>query len=287
MFAVMGITGQVGGAVARNLLSAGAEVRAVVRDAARAKPWAERGCSLALADIHDPAALTAAFAGTEGAFVMLPSLFDPAPGFPEARAMIAALRSALQAAKPGKVVVLSTIGADATRPNLLTQLGLLEQGLADLPIPVTFLRAAWFMENAQWDVAPARETGVIHSFLQPLDRPIPMVSSQDVGATAAALLRESWSGERVIELQGPEPVTPNDIASAFAAALGRPVQAGVVPHDRWEMLFRELGMKNPEPRVQMLDGINEGWIAFHEGGAQARRGDTGLETVIRGLVAKS
>jgi NAD(P)H dehydrogenase (quinone) len=35
-------------------------------------------------------------------------------------------------------------------------------------MPACFIRAAWFMENAAWDVAPARDTGVISSFLQPL-----------------------------------------------------------------------------------------------------------------------
>ena len=38
MFAITGITGNVGGEVARNLLAAGRPVRAVVRDIAKAKP---------------------------------------------------------------------------------------------------------------------------------------------------------------------------------------------------------------------------------------------------------
>ena len=61
MFAITGITGQVGGEVARNLLAARHSVRAVVRDVGKGKAWAERGCDLVSADINDPAALTAAF----------------------------------------------------------------------------------------------------------------------------------------------------------------------------------------------------------------------------------
>jgi uncharacterized protein YbjT (DUF2867 family) len=41
MYAITGITGKVGGAVARTLLAAGQPVRAVVRDAAKARSWAE------------------------------------------------------------------------------------------------------------------------------------------------------------------------------------------------------------------------------------------------------
>ena len=55
MFAITGITGNVGGEVARNLLAAGQPVRAVVRDLTKGETWSKSGCSLAAADI-DPAA---------------------------------------------------------------------------------------------------------------------------------------------------------------------------------------------------------------------------------------
>ena len=209
MYAITGITGQVGGALARTLLTAGQPVRAVARDANRAAPWAARGCDVALADMTDTAALTTAFSNTAGVFVLLPPCFDPSPGFPETRAVIDAVGSALRTAQPRKVVCLSTIGAQATQVNLLTQLTMIEQAFGDLPMPVAFLRPAWFLENAAWDVATARDTGVIHSFLQPLDRSVPMVATEDVGRTAAALLQDEWTGARIVELEGPRRVSPN------------------------------------------------------------------------------
>lgn len=91
MFAIMGVTGQVGGAVANKLLADGAKLRAIVRDPSKAVVWAECGCELALADINDAISLSRAIEGTDGAFVMLPPLFDPSPGFLEARRAIANL----------------------------------------------------------------------------------------------------------------------------------------------------------------------------------------------------
>jgi len=44
MFAITGITGQVGGAVARALIDNGQQVRAVVRDAEKGAAWARQGC---------------------------------------------------------------------------------------------------------------------------------------------------------------------------------------------------------------------------------------------------
>ncbi len=285
MYAVTGITGQVGAAVARSLLSAHQPVRAVVRDRAKGAAWAQLGCNLAVADLADVSALTAAFEETEGVFAMLPPVFDPAPGFPEAVRFIETLHEALVRAKPKKIVVLSTVGADAPQPNLLNVLGLLEQALSDLPQPVTFLRAAWFMENAAWDIASARG-GVIQSYLQPLDRPIPMISTDDVGRTAATLLQERWEGRRVVELEAAQRVSPNILAAAFAKALSQPVRAEAVPREQWESIFRGQGMQNPTPRMQMIDGFSAGWIDFKDRGAHARKGAIGIDQAIATLIQR-
>ncbi|HEV7855601.1 MAG TPA: NmrA family NAD(P)-binding protein [Herminiimonas sp.] len=286
MFAITGITGQVGGVVARIMLASGSNVRAVVRNADKAKNWAAQGCEIAVAEINDATALEKAFTGVDGVFILLPPTFDPSPGYPEARHTIGVIRTALAAARPPKVVCLSTIGANATQPNLLNQLGILEQELGTLPMPIAFLRAAWFMENAAWDIAPARKQGVIPTFLQPLDKPVPMVATADVGRVAAELLQEEWTGRRVINLEGPRRITPNEVAASFANILGKSVRAEIVPRDTWQDLFTSQGMKNPIPRMQMLDGFNEGWIEFDQGEAYSRKGSVTIDTVLKSLIEK-
>jgi NAD(P)H dehydrogenase (quinone) len=285
MYAITGITGQVGGAVARNLLDAQQPVRAVVRNATKGETWKNHGCELALANMDDAQALTAAFNGAEAVFVLLPSSFDPAPGFPEVRKFSAALRTALEATRPARVVCISTIGAQAIQPNLLNQLAIMEEILGELPMPIAFLRPAWYMENFSWDVTPAREKGVISSFLQPLAKPFPMVATADIGRVAADLLQENWSARRVIELEGPHRITPIEVATTFTKLLERPVRMEPVPREKWEALFKSQGMKNPLPRIQMLDGFNEGWIEFESGQTGSQKGTVELETVLGGLLA--
>jgi len=58
-----------------------------------------------------------------------------------------------------------------------------------------------------------------------------------------------------------------------------------VPRDFWEDLLRWRGMKNPMPRIRMLDGFNEGWIEFQDGGSKAMKGQTTATAVIAALVA--
>src|SRR5271167_4450539 len=99
MFAITGITGNIGGKVANNLLAAGERVRAVMRDVSKGDAWVERGCEVAKADITDAADLASAFKGAEGVFILVPPYFDPLPDFSEARAIGPALRSAIEAAR--------------------------------------------------------------------------------------------------------------------------------------------------------------------------------------------
>ena len=287
MYAITGITGKVGGALARTLLAANQPIRAVVRNADKAREWTGRGCEIAFASMNDAPALAAAFEGVAGVFLLPPSEFDPARGFPEARAVIDSVVAALERSRPGKVVCLSTIGAQAATANLLTQRTLMEQALSMLTIPVTFLRPAWFMENFAWDVASARDAGLIASFLQPLHKPFPMIATVDVGRFAAELIQQDWTGRRVAELEAERRVTPNEVAATFAKVLGRSVKAEVVPRETWASLFESQGMKYPEMRIRMLEGFNEGWIEFEGDGADVVKGRTELETVLRGLVSQN
>jgi uncharacterized protein YbjT (DUF2867 family) len=211
-------------------------------------------------------------------------VFDPAPGFPEARATAAALDQALRAARPARVVCLSTIGAQAAQANLLSQHTLMEEVWSALPLDVTILRPSWFIENLRWDVDAARTSGVIPAFLQPTDRRVPMVATADIGRVAAQLLVEAGQGRRIVELDGPAAVSPDDIAAALSQALGRPVRAEPVPRAGWDALFRSQGMRNPEPRIRMLDGFNEGWIRFEGGAATHVRGATPLAELVEQLV---
>jgi NAD(P)H dehydrogenase (quinone) len=287
MYAITGITGKVGGELARALLAAGQPVRAIVRDKKKGEVWATLGCEVAFADMEDARSLTAAFKNATAVFILPPSEFDPKPGYPEAQVVIDSVVEALRAAKPKKVLCLSAIGADAVHDNLLSQRTMMEAALRELPLPLTILRPAWFIENAVWDVAAARDTGLMPSFLQPVDKVFPMVGTKDVGRVAGRLIQENWSGLRIVELEGPSRVSPNGLADAFASVIGKPVQVAPVPRESWETLFRAQGMKNPEPRIRMLDGFNEGWIEFQNHGSNAVKGTVTAAEVIAALVAKA
>jgi NAD(P)H dehydrogenase (quinone) len=289
MFTIIGITGRVGGSTAESLLAAGKKVRGIVRDKARAGHWAEQGVELLHGSLDDIAVLTEAFRGSDGVFVMVPPYFAPAPGYPETKRDVANIRSALVAAKAKKVVYLSSVGAQRQHGlGLITQSHILEEEMRTLPSANAFIRAAWFLENYQWDVQPARERGEIDMYLTP-DRSLSMVATQDIGELAAKTLQQEWNGNRVLELEGPQKYSPTAAAVAFSRLLGRPVTGNPIPRSEWHRLFVQQGTAadRTAPRIEMLDGFNSGWIDFAGDDAEHFKGKTTLEEVIRSLTAKT
>ncbi len=289
MYTVTGITGNVGGAVARALLKAGKKVRGVVRDPAKAAAWAAAGVELFVAEVQDAAAMENAFRGVEGVFVMIPPFFAPLEGFPETRAIVSALRRALAAARPEKAVYLSSVGAQHNHGlGLITQSHILETEMGSLPIAGAFLRAAWFLENYQWDIGPARERGEMDVYLNPVDRAFPMVATADIGQLAATVLQQQWIGRRVLELEGPRKYSPLEAAQTLGRLLGRPVQTKLIPPAEWQARFEQpdLPPERTAARIEMLGGFNSGWIDFECAGTEHFTGSHTLEAVLEKLIGE-
>ena len=290
MFAILGITGNVGGRTAQTLLAAGKKVRGIVRDKSKAAHLAKQGAELVTGDISDTASLVKAMQECEGVFVMNPPNFAPEPGFPEARASLSNIHAALAKAGPPKAVYLSSIGAQHDRGlGLITQSHMLEEIMGKLPVANAFIRAAWFLENYQWDVQSARESGQLDAYLEPATKEFPMVATQDIGDLAAKTLLESWKGNRVLELEGPKRYSPLDAAKAFSKILGREVKVRPIPRSQWQEKFVIQGMPTDRTsgRIEMIEGFNSGWIDFEGGDAEHFMGKLTIDEVIKNLVAKT
>ncbi len=288
MYAVMGITGNVGGAIANTLLQHGKQVRGIVRDEAKAQAWKERGVEVVVANYDDN--LAPAFTGVEGIFAMIPPNLTPDPGFPDSIARIAAIRKAVIAAKPPRAVFLSSIGSERNSGlGLIAATHILEEQLGSTGVPSAFLRAGSFMENILHSLPAARATGQYFAFYQPLDHRYPLVTTEDIGRIGAECLLQSWEGNRFIEISGPTYYSSNDVAVALGGALGRPINAVAVPRETWVETMAQHGIPAhlSGPYIEMLDSFNSGWIDFGVAGTEHVKGSTDLLTAVKSLVSKS
>jgi uncharacterized protein YbjT (DUF2867 family) len=207
-FTVIGATSDTGRIVQQQLEAAGHIVRPVAR---------RHGVSL-----DDTAALAQAFAGAWGAYLMMP--FDLAAKDLHAREreLCSNFAQALRASGLRRVVVLSGLSADLKGGSSLGA-SLLEDVIGRTDIPeVVFLRAGWFMENFAKGLAfTAQAASGVFATPFRADRPLPMVSAEDVGRRAAELLMSDEPGERVQELLGARDYTMADATAVMSEAMGR------------------------------------------------------------------
>jgi uncharacterized protein YbjT (DUF2867 family) len=281
MFLVMGITGQVGGATARHLLAQGKNVRALVRDRAKAASWAAQGVELVDGDWNDAGTIARALDGVEGAFVMLPVVWTPSLDFKEAKGVIANFVQALTEVEPPRVVALSSMGAHRAQGlGMITALSLLEQGLRNLTSPIAFVRAGGFFENFLFGLQAA-QGGTLPVFYDPTHRKSTMVATNDIGAEVATLLSgPTWSGQRVIELGSM--VSADEVAVQLGEVLQRDVKAFAIPRAGWSAAFEQFGIpKGQTAQAEaMYDAVNSGWMELGVEGTEHVAGTTSARDVF-------
>jgi uncharacterized protein YbjT (DUF2867 family) len=280
MYVIAGASGHTGAVVANTLLAQHLPVRVIVRTAEKGEAWKKKGAEVALADLTDTAALKQALTGATGAYFLIPPNFAATDLGANARKHLTALKSALEGSSVKHVVFLSSVGAQqpaGTGP--VVTLNLAERELGTLPVPFTFLRAGYFMENLLSNMHPMKEQGVLPA-LNGADLPLNMIATADIGAEAASLLRAGPFAPRVVELAGPKDRSFNQAAAVFSAALGKPVKAVVVPAEGRLAALTGAGLPPvwAQAYVDMGNALDSGHMSFE---GAPRRGVISLEAFVR------
>jgi len=286
MFAVAGVSGHTGKVVAETLLAQHEPVRVIVRDTAKGEEWRKRGAEVAVADLDDADALTKALRGASGAYLLLPPMMSSTHVRGDNARKIGAIAKAIDASGVKHVVFLSSIASQhdaGTGPILSTHDA--EVALSKSRVDVTFLRAPYFMENLAGSLY-ALDKGELPTFLQ-LEKPFPMVATQDIGTTAAKLLLESGHGKSVVELHGPREYSQKDVAASLSKITGKTVTAKQGPEDAMIPAFTAGGLNAHWAALyqEMIHGMNTGHVAFEGGKIRTAMGTTELDVVLRRLIA--
>jgi uncharacterized protein YbjT (DUF2867 family) len=220
---ITGATGNVGRQVVQQLVQRGADVRALVRDPAKANLPA--GVDVVQGDLLDVDALRRAFDGVSTLFLLngvVPDEFTQA---------LVTLNLAREAGV-GRIVYLSVIHSDRylNVPHFAGKFGV-ERMLEQMGFGATILRPAYFMDNDRTIQNVVLEYGV---YPMPIGaRGLAMIDARDIGEIAAIelLRRERAAGplplplER-INLVGPDTLTGDAVAAIWSAVLGRPIAYG-------------------------------------------------------------
>lgn len=229
--AVVGATGQQGGAVASALLEKGALVKALVRDpdAPAAQSLVAEGAQLAVGDLTRPDSLVQAFEGVEAVFAM--TTFTGPDGTRGEVENGRAIGEAVHKAGVRRVVYSSVGGAERETgiPHFESKRRV-EERLQELGLDLTVIRPAFFMDNFASFSRPSVEDGTLVVRLPlPEGIPLQMVAVRDIGrASAHALLAPEDVPGGALELAGDER-TGEEMAEAFGAARDLPARYEALP----------------------------------------------------------
>ncbi len=229
--AVTAATGQLGSLVIASLLTKvpADEIVAVVRDAAKAQPFADQGVDVRIASYDDRPALTAALQGVEK--VLLISGNEMGQRLPQHRNVI----DAAIAAQVGQLIYTSAPAADTSTLPVAPEHLQTEQYLATTAIDHVVLRNGWYHENYVPAIDAARQTGSVLTSAG--DGLVGSAARADFAEAAAVALTSDGPLERVYELGGDVAWSQSDLADTLADLLGTPVTvAQVAPAEQATIL---------------------------------------------------
>ena len=215
---VTGATGTVGRNVIEQLVKRGADVRALVRDPAKANFPA--GVSAVKGDLMDVDSLRSAFSGASTLFLLnavVPDEFTQA---------LIALNLAREAGVE-RIVYLSVIRSDVyvNVPHFAGKFGV-ERMIEQMGFKATILRPAYFMSNELMIKDIVTGYGV---YPMPIgSKGLAMIDARDIGEIAAIelLRRESSAAPLPLErinLVGPDTLTGTKAAAVWSEVLGRTI----------------------------------------------------------------
>ncbi|MCV7019419.1 NmrA/HSCARG family protein [Mycolicibacterium aichiense] len=228
--AVVGATGQQGGATARALLSAGVAVRALVRDPQKlaAQALIAAGAQLVIADFDDPASVRTAFDGAERVFAMTTMTSGRGTDGEINDGILIA-----DAAKSAGVehLVYSSVGGAERHTGIphFESKRRVEEYIENIGIPATYVRPTFFYDNLLSQSSELEDGNIVVRLPMPDGIPLQMVAVSDIGAVAAAVLTDpSRVPIGAVEIAGDE-LTGSQIADVFGRRAGQPARFEALP----------------------------------------------------------
>jgi uncharacterized protein YbjT (DUF2867 family) len=289
MIVVTGATGRTGRRVAEILLQTDQKVRAIGRDANKLAPLAQQGAELAVGNLADLNYLTKALAGANAAYLVLPEdLSQPDLRAHQDRISDLFAAAILQARVPF-AVNLSSIGAQHTNgTGPIVGLHNQEQKLNRIAgLNVLHLRAAYFMENLFFSLAPLRTSGTLPGAM-PADAPMPWIATKDIADYAAArLIARDFSARSVQELHGQRDVSMHEAARIVGQAIGKPVAYAQLPTTVLESAMLNMGLPKMTAALitEMWNGANSGLMVPQEPRSPQNTTPTTLESFVAEVFA--
>lgn len=233
---ITGATGTVSGALMDALSNIDVEVRALIRDEAKAQSIESRGVQVRVADLGTPESLPGAFEGVNDLWLLNAN----SPRAPEnsINAVWAARHAGVQ-----RVVRMSAVGAAHDAPTRSGRLhALADNQLKNSGLAWTILRPHFLMQNLLDSADTIAEHGAF--YLNAGEGRLGMVDARDVAEIAAKILTDEPDHHhaKVYTPTGPEAISFTQAAAQMHEAIGNNVSYVAVPDDAARQAMLDAGL---------------------------------------------
>lgn len=254
MICVIGATGTTGRHVVAGLVGRGFAVRALVRDAHKAKALLSPSVELVVGDLTDRDAVRRALAGTDKVYLAVGQRQDQ-------QQLEEAVVDEAAAIGAAHIVKISVAGVSPGSPSILARWhAAVEQRITDAGLPATFLRANWFSQNFLGSAATVAAEGAIYAsagagHIAPID-------ARDIAAVAIAVLTEEGHEGAAYYLTGPESLTFEQVAMRLGAGIGKTISYVDLSDDEFRAKLVGAGILtwNADAYMELMHGIRSEWF---------------------------
>ena len=250
LVAVVGASGELGSRIVRQLLAAGVSVRAVARTREKLSALEKDGATLTMADVRRPATLAPALAGAQVVVTTANAILSKEPGNDLARVDGAgnrALVDAALAAGVSKLVFVSVRapGAGAGQVDFFRTKVAAEDYLTRSGLPYVILRCGPFMEVWGQLLGGPVLLGKPVTVFGRGQNPTPYVAGEDVARIAAGLALDESLHNAVVDVAGPENLTPEEVVQTYERLAGQRVKRRHLPRPVMRLMAKLLRPVNP------------------------------------------
>jgi uncharacterized protein YbjT (DUF2867 family) len=247
---VTGGTGNTGSGLVPALRSAGVDVRAFVRDEAKARPLEDVGAEIVVGDLDQPDTIEPAVQGVDKIYLLTWN------GPTQAQQVENVIDVAKRGGNP-HIVRHSMWGSEKSR--IITQGDQAEETVKSSGLPWTVLKPTFFMQNTMLAAETIASDGVIYWDLK--DGRIGMIDVRDIVDVAVAVLTGNGHEGKDYILTGPQAISMHDVANTFSKVLGKDVSYVNVPPEAALESMMSMGFPEWIARGygELMEGFSEGF----------------------------
>jgi len=248
---VTGATGNTGSGLVLTLLNAGVDVRAFVRDEAKAQSLKDAGVEIVVGDLDNVDDIVPAVDGVDKVYLLTWN------GPTQAQQVLNVLEAIKKAGVSPHIVRHSMWGSEKSR--IVTQGNQAEKAIKASGLPWTFVSPTFFMQNLMMGIQTIQSDGNFYWDLA--DAKLAMIDIRDIVDSAAAVLAGSGHEGKEYILTGPEAISLHDVADAFSEAFNKDVTYIAVPSETSLDAMLNVGFPEWIARGygELMEGFREGF----------------------------